>query len=122
SHWFSRDDRSNLVNERGLEPTPNPICIEVFVLARQSRIALKEKIGMAKDGITRRHFFIGSLLAGAIPAAGWGSVPSLKMLGYKSPNEKLNIAGIGAGGKPGPILEASRAKTSWRSPIRIPCG
>lgn len=54
---------------------------------------------MAKDGITRRHFFIGSLLAGAIPAAGWGSVPSLKMLGYKSPNEKLNIAGIGAGGQ-----------------------
>src|SRR4051812_31050446 len=31
--------------------------------------------------------------------AGFGSVPSLKMLGYKSPNEKLNIASIGAGGK-----------------------
>jgi roadblock/LC7 domain-containing protein len=48
---------------------------------------------------TRRHFFFGSLLAGAIPSAGFGSVPSLRALGYKSPNEKLNIASIGAGGK-----------------------
>jgi len=31
--------------------------------------------------------------------AGFGGVPSLKALGYKSPNEKLNIASIGAGGK-----------------------
>ena len=49
--------------------------------------------------VNRRHFFFGSLLAGAIPAAGFGSVPSLRTLGYKSPNEKLNIASIGAGGK-----------------------
>jgi hypothetical protein len=48
---------------------------------------------------TRRHFFFGPLLAGAIPVAGFGSTPSLKTLGYKSPNEKLNIASIGAGGK-----------------------
>src|SRR6476646_9867253 len=48
---------------------------------------------------TRRHFFFGSLLAGAVPSIGFGSAPSLKMLGYKSPNEKLNIASIGAGGK-----------------------
>jgi hypothetical protein len=48
---------------------------------------------------TRRHFFFGPLLAGAIPTAGFGSVASLKALGYKSPNEKLNIASIGAGGK-----------------------
>ena len=48
---------------------------------------------------TRRHFFFGSLLAGAVPAAGFGSSPNLKMLGFKSPNEKLNIASIGAGGK-----------------------
>jgi hypothetical protein len=48
---------------------------------------------------TRRHFFFGSLLAGAIPVPGFGSVPSLTRLGYKSPNEKLNIASIGAGGK-----------------------
>ncbi len=48
---------------------------------------------------SRRYFFFGSLLAGALPAAGFGSEPSLKALGYKSPNEKLNIASIGAGGK-----------------------
>lgn len=34
-----------------------------------------------------------------MPAGGFGSVASLKRLGYKSPNEKLNIAAIGAGGK-----------------------
>lgn len=47
----------------------------------------------------RRFFFYGSLLAGAVPAAGFGSTPSLKLLGYKSPNEKLSIASIAAGGK-----------------------
>jgi hypothetical protein len=50
-------------------------------------------------GCTRRHFFFGPLLTGAVPLAGFGTVPSLKTLGYKSPNEKLNIASIGAGGK-----------------------
>ena len=54
---------------------------------------------MSRDRISRRHFFYGSLLAGAVPAAGFGSAPSLKLLGYKSPNEKLNVAAIGAGGK-----------------------
>ncbi len=54
---------------------------------------------MKHDGITRRHFFYGTLLAGAVPLGGFGSEPSLKALGYKSPNEKLNIASIGAGGK-----------------------
>ena len=49
--------------------------------------------------ISRRHFFYGSLLAGAVPTGGFGSTPSLKMMGYKSPNEKLNVASIGAGGK-----------------------
>jgi hypothetical protein len=48
---------------------------------------------------TRRFFFFGPLLAGAVPAAGFGTVPSMKAMGYKSPNEKLNIASIGAGGK-----------------------
>ncbi|MCX6538386.1 MAG: Gfo/Idh/MocA family oxidoreductase [Acidobacteria bacterium] len=52
---------------------------------------------MANEGISRRHFFFGTLLAGLIPRVGFGSVPSLKALGYQSPNEKLNIAGIGAG-------------------------
>ena len=48
---------------------------------------------------SRRHFFFGTLLAGAVPTGGFASTPSLKTLGYKSPNEKLNIASIGAGGK-----------------------
>ncbi len=54
---------------------------------------------MNDSRISRRHFFYGTLLAGAVPAVGFGSVPSLKALGYRSPNEKLNIASIGAGGK-----------------------
>ncbi len=53
---------------------------------------------MAQE-FSRRHFFYGTLLAGAVPAGGFGSVTSLKRLGFKSPNEKLNIAAIGAGGK-----------------------
>lgn len=54
---------------------------------------------MKQDGVSRRYFFFGSVLAGAVPIAGFGSEPSLKSLGFKSPNEKLNIASIGAGGK-----------------------
>ncbi|MBC8166248.1 MAG: Gfo/Idh/MocA family oxidoreductase [Bryobacteraceae bacterium] len=54
---------------------------------------------MSANPFSRRHFFLGSLLAGAVPSGGFGSVHSLKKLGYKSPNEKLNIAAIGAGGK-----------------------
>jgi predicted dehydrogenase len=49
--------------------------------------------------VSRRHFFYGSLLAGAVPAMGFGSTPSLKSAGYKSPNEKLNFAAIGSGGQ-----------------------
>ena len=54
---------------------------------------------MGQSRISRRHFFYGTLLAGAVPAGGFGRTPSLKFLGYKSPNEKLNIASVGAGGK-----------------------
>ena len=54
---------------------------------------------MKSDGLSRRYFFFGSVLAGAVPLAGFGSQKSLKALGYKSPNEKLNVASIGAGGK-----------------------
>ena len=55
-------------------------------------------------GISRRHFFFGTLLAGVVPRAGFGSVPSLKQLGFQSPNEKLNIAGIGSGGRAMSVL------------------
>ncbi len=51
------------------------------------------------NNVSRRHFFYGSLLAGAVPVGGFGSTPSLKAMGYRSPNEKLNIASIGAGGR-----------------------
>lgn len=61
---------------------------------------------MKGKGISRRHFFYGTLLAGAVPLGGFGSVPSLKGLGYKSPNEKMNIASIGAGGKATSDIEA----------------
>lgn len=54
----------------------------------------------ARNVLTRRNFFFcGALFAGAVPSGGFGSVPSLKRAGYKSPNEKLNIACIGAGGR-----------------------
>jgi predicted dehydrogenase len=50
--------------------------------------------------VSRRHFFFfGTVLAGAVPTAGFGSTASLKFMGFKSPNEKLNIASVGAGGK-----------------------
>jgi predicted dehydrogenase len=57
------------------------------------------------QGISRRYFFLGPLLAGAVPRAGYGSAASLKVLGYKSPNEKLDVAAIGAGGRAESNLE-----------------
>src|SRR5260370_12883638 len=56
---------------------------------------------MSDNRFSRRYFFYGTLLAGAVPRGGFGSTPSLKTLGYKSPNEKLNLAAIGSGGQPG---------------------
>jgi hypothetical protein len=58
---------------------------------------------------SRRHFFFGSLLAGAVPVGGFASAASLKAMGYKSPNEKLNLAAIGAGGQPGGDLRQAHA-------------
>ncbi len=49
--------------------------------------------------LSRRRFFYGSAFAAAVPLGGFGSVASLKAMGYKSPNEKLNIASIGAGNR-----------------------
>src|SRR5580700_6433122 len=50
---------------------------------------------ISQRGITRR----AALAAGAAFACGSVGVRSLKALGYRSPNERLNIAGIGAGGQ-----------------------
>src|ERR1035441_11046424 len=55
---------------------------------------------MAVNGVSRRHFFFGSLLAGAVPTGGFGSTQSLRSMGYKSPNELLNIASVGSAGRP----------------------
>ena len=52
---------------------------------------------MSQDGLSRRYFFFGTLLAGAIPTGGFGSVPSLKSLGYKPFYDRLNVASIGCG-------------------------
>ena len=57
---------------------------------------------------SRRHFFYGTLLAGAVPSGGFGSTPSLSALGYKSPNEKLNIGAVGIGIR-GPAILAGAA-------------
>jgi hypothetical protein len=59
---------------------------------------------MSEHGFSRRYFFYGSLLAGAFPRSGFGSVPSLKALGYKPYNEKLNIACVGMGTRGPEIL------------------
>lgn len=64
---------------------------------------------MSTNGVSRRHFFFGSLLAGAVPAAGFGSVPSLRALGYKPFYDKLNVAAIGCGGQGGVILNQAAA-------------
>jgi hypothetical protein len=51
------------------------------------------------------------MLAGAVPAAGFGSVPSLRALGYKPFYEKLNVAAIGCGGQGAVILnDAARTE------------
>ena len=59
---------------------------------------------MATHGLSRRYFFFGSLLAGAIPSGGYGTVKSLRAMGHKPYYDKLNVAAIGCGGRGGGIL------------------
>lgn len=66
---------------------------------------------MPSQPISRRYFFFGSLLAGGLPTAGFGSVPSLRALGYKPYYDKLNVAAIGCGGQGAVILnDAARTE------------
>jgi len=58
---------------------------------------------------SRRYFFYGTLLAGAVPSGGFGSTPSLSSMGYKSVNEKLNIACVGLGLRGPQILLGAEA-------------
>lgn len=61
--------------------------------------------------VSRRYFFFGPLLAGVVPAAGFGSVPSLRALGYKPYYDRLNVAAVGCGGQGGAILnQAARTE------------
>ena len=64
---------------------------------------------MLQDICSRRYFFFGALFASTVPAGGFGSAASLRQLGYKSPNERLNLAGIGAGGRGAVDLAAAQA-------------
>jgi hypothetical protein len=54
---------------------------------------------MSPYSFSRRYFFYGALLSGVVPRGGFGSVASLKALGYKPVNEKLNLAGVGVAGR-----------------------
>src|ERR1035441_1711224 len=66
---------------------------------------------MSNNGVSRRHFFYGALLAGAVPAGGYGSVPALRALGYKPFYDKLNVASIGCGGQGGvDLVDAARTE------------
>src|ERR1035438_583529 len=62
---------------------------------------------MSDHEFSRRYFFLGPLLAGAVPAAGFPSSASLKLAGYKTLNEKLNIASVGCGGEAAIDIRAS---------------
>src|SRR5215475_14721096 len=78
------------------------LCEELSGVARRNKDPRRPSMS-----ISRRHFFYGSLLAGAIPKGGFGSTPSLKAAGYKSPNEKLNFGTIGAGGQAAANISAA---------------
>jgi predicted dehydrogenase len=66
---------------------------------------------MSLHDVSRRHFFFGALMAGAVPTGGYGSVPSLRALGYKPFYDKLNVAAIGCGGQGGVDLnDAARTE------------
>ncbi len=66
---------------------------------------------MTDNVVSRRHFFFGTLLAGAIPLGGYGSVASLRTLGYKPFYDKLNVASVGCGGQGGvDLVDAARTE------------
>ena len=66
---------------------------------------------MSETRFSRRYFFYGSLLAGAVPAGGFGSTPSRKAAGFKSVLDKLNVAGIGIGGRGGQDIATATVKS-----------
>src|SRR5881275_2821107 len=71
------------------------ISYAVFCLKKKKHIPTpKSSLGAA--GLSRRQFIVySSLAAGATALPAWAATRGH----YKSPNEKLNVAVIGAGGK-----------------------
>jgi hypothetical protein len=76
-------------------------------LVRNQKCELRSRGGLKRAGIHNipQVFLFSSLLAAASGSAralvpmSFGTVPSLKAAGYKSFNEKLNIAAVGVGGR-----------------------
>src|SRR4030095_878981 len=66
---------------------------------------MKPKPNSSSSRVSRRQF----LHRTALTAGALSTFPSLKALGYKSPNEKLNLAVIGAGGQPFSDLRIAQA-------------
>ena len=66
---------------------------------------------MMDNCFSRRHVYYG-LLAAAVPPRGFGNARSLSSLGYKSVNEKLNIAAIGTGLRGNQILIGALSPTT----------
>ena len=54
----------------------------------------------------------------ALSRRGASAASSLKAVGYKSPNEKLNIASIGAGGKAASDIRACARNREHRGALR----
>ncbi len=76
---------------------------------------------MSENKVSRRIFIMGSAAAAM---AGCAS-PSLKRAGYQSPNEKINIGAIGAGGKGGSDIQSCKQENvialcdaDWRQAAR----
>src|SRR5438270_6206052 len=90
------------------KPSPRRCC--VLALAFSKRILTIGRHTVHDNRFSRRYFFYGTLLAGAVPTGGFGSSPSLSGMGYKSPNEKLNVAGVGVGVR-GPAILVGCAAT-----------
>ena len=64
---------------------------------------------MIHKPFSRRRFLYGSLLAGAVPTGGFGSVPSLPAVSRKYFTEKLNIALVGCGLRGNQIVQGAAA-------------
>jgi predicted dehydrogenase len=73
-------------------------CVGQPVVITSAANLRSEGLTMIDRKISRRFFFMSSA-ASLVASKMLGRPASLSRLGYKSPNEKLNIAAIGAGGK-----------------------